>query len=168
MSSDRARTLAEVIGVSAIVISLVFVGFELKQTRDMNLAELQFNRLSLFHSLMLASLESESVLSASSKTIYTEANGIIWNTPELSELERASLLVRADARIVSWDIEFKIIEAGFAIRKREDLKSEIIETLQLDPSIRAVWPLWDFPGSENIGFYKLLAEALAEANQLGQ
>ena len=82
MSSDRARTLAEVIGVSAIVISLVFVGFELKQTRDMNLAELQFKRLSLFHSLMLASLESESVLNASLKIIYTE------DDPRISRFHR--------------------------------------------------------------------------------
>ncbi len=62
MNPDRIRLTVEVVGISALVLSLLFVGFELKQTRDMNLAKLHHNRLALFHNNMLSMLESDHAL----------------------------------------------------------------------------------------------------------
>ncbi len=39
MNPDRIRLSVEDVGITALVLSLV--GFEIKQTRDMNLAQLQ-------------------------------------------------------------------------------------------------------------------------------
>ena len=62
MKNEKMRLVAESIGIAAVVSSLVFAGFEIQQTRDMNLAELPHNRLALTHSNMLAVLESEPTL----------------------------------------------------------------------------------------------------------
>ena len=64
MERGRIRLLAEVVGITAVVMSLVFVGVELKNTREMNLAELTFNRNLMEHNRLSATLESEHILMA--------------------------------------------------------------------------------------------------------
>ena len=44
MKTDNWKNIAELIGISAIVASLIFVGLELKQSRDVALAEVHQTR----------------------------------------------------------------------------------------------------------------------------
>ncbi len=160
MNPDRIRLSVEVIGITALVLSLLFVGLELKQTRDMSLAELQHNRLVLFHTTMLAALESESALVHYGKNIYTEKNGVLWTSAELNEKERAAALLLADAQLASWEIETRFIELGFAIRTFEDLESEIGTVMARNSALSAVWPLWRYPGDEVNSFHRMMIRIL--------
>jgi len=162
MNPNHIRLSAELIGISALVLSLIFVGFELKQTRDMNLAELQFNRLSLLHDQNLAMVESEYALNYLNKLVYTDENGVSWRPEELSDLERAAALSTAEARITAWDIEHRFILQGFSIKTIEDFESEVRQYSVEGSAIRGVWPFWRYPGEDEQPFFVMMNRVLSE------
>jgi hypothetical protein len=162
MNPDRIRLTVEVVGISALVLSLLFVGFELKQTRDMNLAELHHNRLALFHNNMLSMLESDHALMYLEKLVYTEENGVSWRPGELTDLERAAALANAEARIAAWDIEYRFMEQGFPMKTIEDFESEVARFAREGSAIRGVWPLWSYPGEDDQQFYVMMNRVLSE------
>ena len=90
----------------------MFVGFELKQTREMNLAELQFNRSVLEHDRYLAILESEPKLAGWAKANSPPTS----DSSHLSEIERAAAEVSAMALWLEYRLDFKFIELGFDTR----------------------------------------------------
>jgi len=49
MQIERFRFVVEMLGITSLVVSLMFVAYELQQTRDMNLAQLEYNRISVIH-----------------------------------------------------------------------------------------------------------------------
>ena len=65
----RTRTYAEIAAIIALLASLLFVGWELKLTRDMNLVQLHYNRLSLYQDRFTAALGSEVYLNMWSKIL---------------------------------------------------------------------------------------------------
>jgi hypothetical protein len=156
------RLVAEAIGVAAVVLSLIFVGFEIKQTRDMNLAQLQHDRIALFHSNMLAAMESEPTLRYLGSHVYTPENGVVWRPENLGELERAAALVHAEARLAALETEYRYIEQGFSIREFADLEAELTEIVGDEPGIQGVWPLWRYPGDEVNGFFRMMNRVLGE------
>jgi hypothetical protein len=160
VKAENLRFVAEAIGITAVVLSLVFVGFEIQQTRDMNLAELQHSRLALTHSNMLAVLESEPALEYFGTQIYTPVNGVVWEPENLSETQRAAALVQAEARLIVFEIEHRFIEQGFIVREFSDLEAEISEMVGDEPAIRAVWPLWRYAGDEVNGFFRMMNRIL--------
>lgn len=162
MNPDRIRLSVEVVGIAALVLSLVFVGFEIQQTRDMNLAQLQLNRLELFHNTQLAALESEPALIHLGKNFYTEENGVSWKSVDLNEAERAAALVLAEAQLSAWEIQSYIIEQGFEIRTAQDLETEIAFRFSKNPVLEAVWPMWRYPGDEINTFYGIVKRALSK------
>jgi hypothetical protein len=162
MNPDRIRLSVEVVGITALVLSLAFVGFEIKQTRDMNLAQLQLNRLELFHNTMLAVLESEPTLIHLGKTYYTEENGVSWKNEGLDDVQRAAALVLAEAQLSAWEIQSYIIEQGFDIRTAQDFESEIGARFAQNPALEAVWPLWRYPGDEINTYYGIVNRALSQ------
>ena len=162
MNPDRIRLSVEVVGIAALVLSLIFVGFELKQTRDMNLAELQRDRLVLAHDSMLAVLESEPALIHWGQNIYTEENGVLWKGAELNEIQRAAALVLAEAQLSRWEIESYMIEQGFEIRTVQDLETEIGHRISQNPILEVVWPLWRYPCDESNMFFRVMNRALSQ------
>ena len=162
MNTERIRLYAETVGIAALVISIAFVGYELKQTRDMNLAEMQQTRLAAHQANMLALLESESGLAYFGKHMYSEAKGVTWSDPELDEIQRAAALVHAEAWLIVWEMEHRMIEQGFSIRTFNDLESEVMSTVAGSPTFKAVWPLWRYPGSEANGFFRMMNRVLAD------
>jgi len=157
MKAERFRFVAEMLGITALVVSLIFVAYELQQTRDMNLAQLEYNRLSVIHDRHLAMLESEPMLS-----VFALKNGGDWDTPQYTELEKGAALVEAAARIDEWRIEYKFINLGFPVRSRP-LEVDIRDAFASDPAIRAAWnAIWESEGHEPVGFHKLVHEIFIE------
>ena len=155
MQIERYRFGAEMLGIGALVISLIFVAYQLKQTRDMNMAQLEFNRLSLGHARYLAMLESEPMLSVFAKT-----RGRDWNNPQFSELEKGAALVEALALIQQWRIEYKFINLGFPVRAMP-LETEIADAIEREPAIVAAWQaVWASDG-DHYGFEAMMHEMLA-------
>jgi hypothetical protein len=157
---ERIRSIMELVGVSGVVITLLFVGFELKQTREMNLAQLHFNRMEMFHSKMLAVLESEPALNAMAKR---SASG--GSTEDLTEIEKTTLHVRAHAQIAEWEADYRYVEQGFATRSLNDLKNEISYSVALTPEIKNAWAEWDMPGLESYSFTAMMNEVLDRSEQ---
>jgi hypothetical protein len=150
----------ELMGISALVVSLLFVGYELKHTREMNLAQLHFNRMEMFHSKMLATLESEIALSAMVKRFASDGSSV-----NFTETETATLYVLAQAQIAEWEAEYRYIEQGFATRSLADLQNEISFTVGLSPEIKVAWGAWDMPGLENYSFNTMMNEVLNRSDQ---
>ncbi len=99
MNPDRIRLSVEVIGITALVLSLIFVGLELKQTRDMNLAQLHYDRLRPYFDHQLAVLESDSALALVAKA---SEDDVIWDSDGLTELERGAAITGAQVRLQDW------------------------------------------------------------------
>ena len=157
MQIERFRFVAEMLGITALVVSLIFVAFQMKQTQDMNMAQLEFDRLSLYHANRLAVLESDPMLSVVAKT-----RGIDWDAPDLTELEKAAALISADATIQLWRIEYKLVSLGFPIKViplEDDMRAEI----QGNPAIEAAWnSKWEDPVFASAGFYGLMHKVFAD------
>ena len=78
---SRVRDYFEIAGILSLIASLLFVGWQLKLTQDMNIAQLHYNRLSLYQDRFTAILESEILLRMNSKRF----NGT-WNEGDLTPL----------------------------------------------------------------------------------
>lgn len=157
---ERIRLIAELIGISAVVLSLFFVGFELKQTREMDLAQLHFNRMEMYHSRMLAVLESEPALSAFAKRIESDGSSV-----DFTGTERSAMHAIAHAQIAEWEAEFRYIEQGFATRTLASLENEISVTTAGYPEIRVVWESWNMPGMQSYSFNAMMNRLLNPSGQ---
>jgi len=132
MQIERFRFVVEMLGITALVVSLMFVAYELQQTRDMNLAQLEYNRISVIHDRHLEMLESEPMLS-----VFAQKNGGDWDTPQYTEVEKGAALVEAASRIDEWRIEYKFTSLGSPVRLRP-LEVDIRYAFATDPAIKAV------------------------------
>ena len=105
--------------------------------------------------------DSEPALSYFGKHIYTTENGVMWDPQDLDDIQRSAALAHAEARLTALEIEYRFIEHGFDIRDFADLEAEISAVVVDEPAIRAVWPLWEYPGGEINGFYRMMNRILA-------
>ena len=87
---DSLRGYVEIIGVIALVGSLLFVGYELKATRDMNITELHHNRMSLYMDIFSAQMESADYLNAHAKRFLLD-----WDSGDLTPTEQAASEINA-------------------------------------------------------------------------
>jgi len=82
---DGLRGYVELVGVIALVGSLLFVGYELKATRDMNMVELHYNRMSLYQDVFSAQMESGDYLNAHAKRVLLD-----WDSDDQTPTEQAA------------------------------------------------------------------------------
>jgi hypothetical protein len=159
MNLDRIRLSVEVIGIAAIVLSLMFVGLELKQTRDMNLAQLHYDRLSLYFNHQLAVLESEPALALAAK----RSEDVIWDSAGFTDLERGAAITQAQLWLQDWWIAYQFIDLGFSVKSLNSLKTDIRVVSKKLPEIEAVFKArWLAPGYEEYSMTGLLSEVYAE------
>ena len=135
--SERARANLEIVGVLSLIGSLMFVGYEIKLTRDMNLVDLHFNRMSLYHDRFTTMIESDTYLDYHAKTLLQE-----WDYGTLTPRESALEEVTIYNILVEFEYEFRLIQAGFGLRQLDELKADLVENLKLYPSAFAVYQLW--------------------------
>jgi len=152
---EQIRTVVEVVGISALIISLTFVGLELKQNREMDVAAVHFNRMAIFHSKMMAYLESEAAINYYAKHMLT---GSDFNY--VSEQDAAVAEVLANAQIAEWEVEYRYIEQGFSTRDIETLENEIRSFSAIMP-VEAVYNAWWLSGvNDNYTFHTVMTNAL--------
>jgi hypothetical protein len=158
MNFERTKFLVEMAGITAVVGSLLLVAYELKQTRDMNMSELHFNRMSLFHSRMTAHLESEAMLAV------WEARGAAnWDEPDLTPMAKAAAFINANGWIAEWEADYRYIELGFTTRDLEGLKVEIRQTIEAFPEMTSAWEAWRLPIGTDYPFNLFMEGIFADA-----
>jgi hypothetical protein len=86
---------------------------------------------------------------------------VVWDPHDLDDIERSAALTHADARLTALEIEYRFIEQGFATRDFADLEAEVSAVVVDEPAIRAVWPLWKYPGDDINGFHRMMNRILA-------
>lgn len=155
---ERFRPVMELVGVTAIVISLLFVGYEIRETRNMNLAQLHFNRMAMVHSRITASMESETALGA-----WAKMDTVDWSSGLFTPTERAYLTISAHGQIAEWEADFRYIELGFSTRTLEDLQLEILFTANQSPQIELAWADWNMPGLDEYAFVAMMNETLSRS-----
>lgn len=162
MQLERVRFIVEIVGISSLVVSLVFIGLELKQTRDMNIAQLHAERLGLFHQRMSATLESDAALSLHAKKFLLDWSEEGLPESGLTEIDKAVAEVTAHLLLAEFEVEYRFIEAGFDTRSIEGIRDEVKQTTERIPEIEAIWRHWWYIPTEDHGFNKFMEDALQD------
>jgi hypothetical protein len=154
-----ARDYFEIAGIVSLIGSLLFVGWQLKLTQDMNIAQLHYNRLSLYQDRFTAILESEILLRMNSKRF----NGT-WNEGDLTPLEVAAAEIQAQSMLVEWEYEYRLIEQGYSLRTIEGLRGDIENMIRLYPEVAHVLIYWDVDDSSYafVPFMRNILETVRE------
>ena len=119
---DNWRGYVEMIGATALVGSLLFVGYELKATRDMNMVDLHYNRMSLYQGVFSAQMESEDYLNAHAKRFLLD-----WNSGDLTPTEQAASEISAANILLAYEYEYRLIQQGFSLRSENELRQDILQ-----------------------------------------
>jgi len=117
---EDVSTLSELVSILLLVGSLLFVGYEMKQTRAMNLAVLHYNRATLRHGILTAAMSNSDMITIAAKT---SLKGL--EVEGLSPEESAGFALDCINRFFIWEAEFAHIDGGFATRSLQSLKDEI-------------------------------------------
>jgi hypothetical protein len=139
---SRVRDYFEIVGIISLIASLLFVGWQLKLTQDMNIAQLHYNRLSLYQDRFTATLESETLLSVNSKRFIGT-----WDKWDLTPMEIAAAETQAQSILVEWEYEYRLIEQGYSIRTIEDLRGDIESIVRQYPEVTHALSFWNVDGS---------------------
>lgn len=156
---SRAREYFEIAGILSLIASLLFVGWQLKLTQDMNIAQLHYNRLSLYQDRFTAILESESLLSMNSKRFIGT-----WDKGELTPMEIAAAEAQAQSMLVEWEYEYRLIEQGYSIRTIEGLRGDIENMVKLYPEVAHALIYWDVDNTSYafVPFMRSILETVRE------
>ena len=127
--------IAEILGVGSLIISLVFVGFEMKHAREVSLAELFFDRNMMEHERTTAILQSEHALSVRAKTHKMGD----WDNGEFTDLEKAAAEIDAHALWLEFMVAHRIITLGFETRDLSALQTDIRSIVGSNPAMIPVW-----------------------------
>lgn len=152
---ERVRGYVEIVGVLSLIASLVFVGYEVKLTRDMNLVELHFNRMSLYHERFTTMIESDSYLDYHVKTQLQE-----WDYGDLTPREAALDEITVYNLLVEFEYEFRLVQAGFSLRQLDELRADLVGNLELYRSSYAVYQIWS--QDPRYEFHNFMMQAFAE------
>jgi hypothetical protein len=152
---DSLRGYVEIVGVIALVGSLLFVGYELKATRDMNMVELHHNRMTLYMDVFGAQMESEDYLKAHAKRFLLD-----WDSGDLTPNEQAVSEINATNILLAYEYEYRLVQQGFSLRSEDELHQDILQYISTMPEMKAVLETWTAdPNYEfNVFMMKILGE----------
>ncbi len=80
----------------------------------------------------------------------------LWGPENLTNTEKVALEVSANAQIVEWEMEYRIIQQGFSTRETISLRQEIAHDFKGRPELRAVWDRWMGSGEESYEFSQFI------------
>ena len=110
MKSLGAKDIAEFVGIAAIVASLIFVGFQLKQSKDIALSEALQARSDASTNMLIASAENPYFVSALGKS----SPG---NQEPITPSESVALHQYATAILYSFHNSFEQYSNGFSVEQ---------------------------------------------------
>ena len=156
---SRVRDYFEIAGITSLIASLLFVGWQLKVTQDMNIAQLHYNRLSLYQDRFTAVLESEILLRMNSKR-FTGT----WDEGNLTPLEIAAAETQAQSMLIEWENEYRLIEQEYSLSTIEGLRGDIENMVKLYPEVAYALSFWDVEDSsyEFVPFMRSILKTVRE------
>lgn len=111
MKSTNWKDIAELIGITAIVASLVFVGLQMKQSQEIALSVANQTRTDATINMLIASAENPNFMSAAAKTQKPEREPL---TPE----EYATMSQYAIALLYLYENDWFQFKSGFRTEHR--------------------------------------------------
>jgi len=136
---EDLSTLSELVSILLLVGSLLFVGYEMKQTRAMNLAVLHYNRSALRHENCTALMSNSNMVAIASKTTMKDIE-----VEGLSPEESATFALNGVCQFAQWEAEFSYIDGGFATRSLQSLKDEVSFWAQEYPVYKQIFQKYIF------------------------
>jgi hypothetical protein len=155
MVSKNYQWVAQMFAALGVVISLSLVAYEMKQSRDVALAELNTAQLEAFASRFEAGLGNDAYLSMWSKQYVTES----WDTGGMSGLEVAAAEIDA---VLFWNYAEMTVEHYREGLVSEESWKEFADELSIFyrlPAIRAVYRTWY--SKVPTGFSRVIDEIIA-------
>ena len=155
----------EAVGIAALVLSLLFVGWEIQLTREMNLADLHASRTAIEADHVMAKMESDHYLASHA----VRFPSLDWDSGDMTHLERAATELSAFQQWLEYKLEYKFVELGFPTRDFEALKTDI-EALCIDQPVHiAVWKKWWYYPNEREPFMRMVDQIIEDlGHDLGQ
>ena len=100
MKFDRLREVAELVGITAIVVSLVFVGLELQQSRELAISESYHDRIDSYSEFMSFRAQHPSIwIKGNSGDDLNAADSVIYDALLKSYFNRVFWGVRSQRRL---------------------------------------------------------------------
>jgi hypothetical protein len=130
MKVEEINDWLQVVGLVAVAISLVFVGFELKQSRDIAMADIYQQRTELGFQLITDSYSNEAYVSGRSKLRRGE---------ELTEYEDAQIAADHYRWLTHWENLHFQYEVGLLSQEQWDASLNGLRDLVQDESFLEVW-----------------------------
>ena len=130
MKSSSWKDYAEIIGIVAIVASLIFVGLQMKQSHQIALSAIYQARSDSSMAIRMAPLESETLLSARTKQRHGEGDTL---TPE----ERTALRSLLVGQITYLEnVHYQYISGFISEEHWQTNREEIEGILRREPGLR--------------------------------
>jgi len=117
LKSDDWKNIAELVGMAAIVASLIFVGLELRQSQEIALSQTHSERSTTVIEQIISVADNSHYLSALAK----RAAG---NPDEVTPIEHQALLMVANAAMFSIEDAFYQHQRGFLPEERWNASRE--------------------------------------------
>ena len=130
MKVEEINDWLQVVGLVAVAISLVFVGFELKQSRDIAIADIYQQRTELGFQLITESYGNEAFVSGANKLRRGE---------ELTEYEEAQIRADHFRWLTHWENLHFQYELGLLSQEQWDASLNGLRYTVQDESFLEVW-----------------------------
>ena len=162
----EAKQLIEIIGITAVVGSLIFVGMQLQLERRAATGEQYSNRANAYQAQLMSQLESEAYLSTYSKrwengvrpSWFVEGNAITGNSATAIDVEVMGLSMLST--IVGLDNQYFQYQQGLMSNEQWQVRRQTMkELLKNVPRLRA---FFTDPTVNTYLIYDLFLELLAE------
>jgi hypothetical protein len=130
MMEGRLQNWLQIIGLVGVIASLIFVGFEIKQSRDIAIAQTYQDRASLDIQVRSYMAPSERVYEAMQKSI---------QGAELSPLERIALDRALGNIFIYWETNHLLFEMGMLDDEHWEASLRSIDNMSKVPRFDAAW-----------------------------
>ena len=154
MDSGKLNDWLQVVGLFAVVGSLIFVGLQMRQDQEIALFQAYQSRADQSIGLLLAALESETV-----QSFWAKADGIVAEELTTTELVIGTQLARAN--LIHWENNHYQYQRGFVTQEHWDTQLAMMRRLMplriFRNSYESNKDLW------RASFAKVLDQVLEEA-----
>ena len=151
MISEKTREWIEIAGIFGVMISLVFVGVQLKQAQDIALSAAYHDRAELSISVRMAPFQSPTLLSALIKRSQGE---------ELSDEESGALNRYINIQLIYIEDVHYQYEAGFITEDQWESNFSALKNLLSEPAQRG--RILKARHAASASFYSQIERAVAE------
>jgi len=152
MDSKKLNDWLQVVGLFAVVGSLIFVGLQMRQTQEIALSQAYQSRAETSINTMLAHLENDAALSGMTKMYEGHSD-------ELTPNESTALFVLAAARMIHLENVHYQYQQGFVSQEHWDTQLAEMRGALSDPSFRVAF---GNPAMWRASFAKIIKELYEE------